>query len=52
MLGGFPGGLAVKNPPVKQEMWVRSLSWGDALEKEMTTPLQYSSLGNLMDLVG
>ena len=27
----------VKNPPVMQETWVRSLSWEDPLEKEMTT---------------
>ena len=34
---GFPGGSAVKNPPAKQETWVRSLGWEDPLEKEMTT---------------
>ena len=27
----------VKNPPAKQETWVRSLGWGDPLEKEMAT---------------
>ena len=27
----------VNNPPVKQEMWIGSLSWKDTLEKEMTT---------------
>jgi len=27
----------VKNPPAKQEMWVRSLDWEDALVKEMAT---------------
>ena len=27
----------VKNPPAKQETWVRSLGWEDALEKEMAT---------------
>ena len=27
----------VKNPPAKQEMWVRSLDWEDPLEKEMAT---------------
>ena len=25
-----------KNPPAKQETWVRSLGWEDPLEKEMT----------------
>ena len=35
------GGLAVKNPPVKQEMWVRSLGWEESLEKEMAS---YSSI--------
>ena len=25
----------VKNPPAKQETWVRSLGWEDPLEKEM-----------------
>ena len=37
---GFPGGLAVKNPPVmqeSQETWVRSLGREDPLEKEMAT---------------
>ena len=37
-LRGFPGGSVVKNPPAAretQEMWVRSLSWEDPLEKEM-----------------
>ena len=33
----FPGGSVVKNPPAKQETWVRSLSCGDPLEKEMAT---------------
>ena len=27
----------VKNPPAKQEMWVRSLGREDPLEKEITT---------------
>ena len=27
----------VKSPPVMQETWVQSLSWADALEKEMAT---------------
>ena len=37
---GFPGGSAVKNLPAvqePQEMWVRSLSQEDPLEKEMGT---------------
>ena len=34
---GFPGGSVVKNPPAKQEMWVRSLGREDPLEKEITT---------------
>ena len=38
---GFPGGSAVKNPPVMQETWVRSLGWEDSLEKETAT---YSSI--------
>ena len=33
----FPGDSVVKNPPAKQETWVRSLGWEDALEKEMAT---------------
>ena len=27
----------VKNPPIMQETWVRSLGWEDPLEKEMVT---------------
>ena len=34
---GFPGGSAVKNLPVKQETWVRSLGQEDPLEKGMAT---------------
>ena len=34
---GFPGGSVVKNPPAKQETWVRSLGREDLLEKEMAT---------------
>ena len=37
---GFPGGSAIKNLPVMQELqetWVQSLSWEDTLEKEMAT---------------
>ena len=33
----FPGGVAVKNPPAKQETRVRSLGWENTLEKEMAT---------------
>ena len=28
----------VKNPPAKQETWAPSLSWEDALEKEIASP--------------
>ena len=28
----------VQNPPAMQEAWVRSLGWGDPLEKGITTP--------------
>ena len=34
---GFCGGSVIKNPPAVQEMLVRSLGWGDSLEKEMAT---------------
>ena len=34
---GFPCGSKVKNPPAKQEMWVRSLGQEVLLEKEMAT---------------
>ena len=34
---GFPGGSAVKNPPVMQEMWVHSLGQEDSLEEGMAT---------------
>ena len=34
----LPGNSVVKNPPAKQETWIRSLGWEDALEKEMTIP--------------
>ena len=33
--GGFPGGLAVKNPPAMQETQVQSLGREDPLEEEM-----------------
>ena len=35
VLRGLPGGSMVKNPPAKQETWVRSLGKEDSLEKEM-----------------
>ena len=38
----------MKNLPAMQETWVQSLSWEDALEKEMA-PFQYSCLENFMD---
>jgi len=37
---GFPGGSAIKNLPVMQELqetWVQSLDWEDPLEKGMAT---------------
>ena len=34
---GFPGDSVVKNPPAKQETWVRSLGREDPLDKEMAT---------------
>ena len=49
---GFPGGLLVKNSPVKQdmqEMWVRSLGQEDALEEEMATHSSILTLKNPMD---
>ena len=36
-LEGFARDSVVKNPPVKQEMWVWSLGWENPLEKEMAT---------------
>ena len=46
---GFAGGSVLKNPPLKQETWVWSLSQEDSLEKEMVNPLQYSCLENPLD---
>jgi len=34
---GFLSGSVLKNPPAKQETWVRSLGQEDPLEKEMET---------------
>ena len=39
----------VKNLPVVQETWVRSLGWEDSPGKGHGNPPQYSCLGNLMD---
>ena len=33
----FPGGSVVKNLPAKQEIWVTSLGWEDAVEKKIAT---------------
>ena len=48
MLRGFPGGSAVKNPPVMQEMQVQSES-GRSSGGGHGNPLQYSFLENPMD---
>ena len=40
----------LKHLPPMQETWVRSLGREDPLEKENGNPLQYSCLGNLMDM--
>ena len=34
---GLPGGSEVTNPPVMQEMWVRSLDWEDPMEEGVAT---------------
>ena len=39
----------VKNLPVMQETWVRSLGGEDPVEKEMTTHSQYSCVENSRD---
>ena len=36
----------VKNPPARQEIWVRSLGWEDLLGGDHGNPLQYSCLEN------
>ena len=41
----------VRNLPVVQETWVRSLGWEDHLEKGKATQLQYSGLDNSMDSI-
>ena len=45
----FPGGLAVKNPPVMHETQVWSLGQEYPLEKEMATHSSILCLGNPMD---
>ena len=42
-----PGGSAVNNRHVKQDMWVPSLGQEDPLEKEMAT---HSSIGDPTDI--
>ena len=37
LLGSFPGGSVIKNPPAKQETRVWFLGQEDPLEKEMAT---------------
>ena len=37
MILAFPGGSAVKNPPVMQETKVQTLGQEDSLQKEMAT---------------
>ena len=34
---GFSGGSVVKNLPAMQEIWIRSLGWGDPREEGMAT---------------
>ena len=43
----FSGGSVVKNPPARQETWVRSLGWTNA--EGTGNLLKYSLLGNPMD---
>ena len=45
----FPGGIVVKNPSAKQEVWVRSLGWEDPLEEEMATCSSILGWNNPMD---
>ena len=39
LLEGFLGNSVVKNLPVTQETWIRSLGWEESLEEEMATHL-------------
>ena len=45
----LPGGSAVKNPPVMQEMCVWFLGQEDFRGEENDNPFQYAFLGNAMD---
>ena len=36
----------VKNPPTKQETWVRSLGWKDPLERGKATHSSIQSMGH------
>ena len=36
-VGASLAAQTVKNPPAARETWVRSLGWGDPLEKAMAT---------------
>ena len=52
VIQGFPGGSAVKNPPVMQEMQktqVQSLGQEDSLGGGYKNPLKYSCQENPMD---
>ena len=46
---GFPGGSNSKESDCSLENLVQSLGQGDALEKGITNPLQYSCLENSTD---
>ena len=50
--GGFPGGLAVKNPPAMQETQVQSLGREDPPGGGNGSPLQYSCLENPSEAPG
>ena len=39
----------VENLPAVQETWIRSMAWGDPLEKGMATHSSMSCLENSMD---
>ena len=46
---GFPGGRVVKNLPVIQETWVRTLGWDDPLKEGMATHSRILAWRILMD---
>ena len=46
---GFLVAQMVKNPPVMQETWVRSLGWEDSLEEGMATHSSILAWRLLMD---